>query len=320
MPATLRPLSHECKLPLVLEAGHEAELLVEVLIKMKEQLERELLSSGGILFRGYQIGGADGFRSLVNAFGGRLLSYEYASTPRTHIADNVYTSTEYPASQHIPLHNEQSYTHEWPMKLWLSCMIPAASGGETPIADSREIYRQIPTWIRERFTDRKLMYVRNYGNGLDLPWQKAFGFTDRIEVEAYCRRKGIDFEWREDGELRTRQICEAVARHPITGDMVWFNQAHLFHVSNLEPEIREALLESVEQEDLPRNTYYADGGEIDIEALEEIRSVLKAATLTFDWRRDDVLLIDNMLSAHGRRPYTGPRKVLVAMTEPHSSS
>jgi hypothetical protein len=28
--------------------------------------------------------------------------------------------------------------------------------------------------------------------------------------------------------------------------------------------------------------------------------------------------VDNMLAAHGRRPFSGPRKILVAMTEPGS--
>jgi hypothetical protein len=32
------------------------------------------------------------------------------------------------------------------------------------------------------------------------------------------------------------------------------------------------------------------------------------------WRRGDLLLIDNMLTAHGRRPCTGDRRVLVAMS------
>ena len=78
-------------------------------------------------------------------------------------------------------------------------------------------------------------------NGLDLPWEQAFNSEDRQVVERFCRSNRIDLEWKADGELRTRQVCQAVARHPHTGESVWFNQAHLFHVSNLATkDFREA--------------------------------------------------------------------------------
>jgi alpha-ketoglutarate-dependent taurine dioxygenase len=35
--------------------------------------------------------------------------------------------------------------------------------------------------------------------------------------------------------------------------------------------------------------------------------------ISFRWERGDVLLLDNYLVAHGRNPYEGPRKILVAM-------
>src|SRR5690606_12407109 len=110
---------------------------------------------------------------------------------------------------------------------WFYCVTCAKTGGETPIADSRRIYRQMSESIRERFASRGLMYVRNYGGGLDVEWQKVFNSDDRSVVERYCRAHAIGFEWKDDGELRTRQRCQAVARHPKTQEMVWFNQAHL---------------------------------------------------------------------------------------------
>jgi alpha-ketoglutarate-dependent taurine dioxygenase len=135
-------------------------------------------------------------------------------------------------------------------------------------------------------------------------------------VEAYCRAHGIVCEWKDDGELRTRQTCQAVARHPVTRDWVWFNQAHLFHVSNLEPEVRDALLDVLDEADLPRNAYYGDGSPIEDAILEEIRGVLDEQTVSFPWQQGDVMMLDNMLAAHARAPFKGPRKVVVAMAEP----
>jgi hypothetical protein len=218
------------------------------------------------------------------------------------------------------LHNEHDYTLERPKKNWFYSVIPAETGGETPIADSREIYRRVPVRIRERLLEKRLMYVRNYGGGLDVSWEQVFNTEDRQVVERYCRTHAIHCEWKDDGELRTRQVCQAVACHPLTRDMVWFNQAHLFHVSNLPPEVRDSLLDAVDEEDLPRNVYYGDGMPIEDALLDEVRGVLDDCTISFPWLRDDVLMLDNMLAAHARSPFTGKRKVVVAMAEGYSES
>lgn len=316
---TVRPLLPEQgRLPLLVEAADDSTSLLQVFDELKELVDEHLLRDGGILFRGFGLEGAEQFRQFAASFGHPLLNYEFGSTPRTNVTQGVYTSTEYPAHQHIPLHNEQAYSRDWPMKIWFYSMIAAKSGGETPIADSREVYRRVPAHIRERFVSKGLMYVRNFGNGLDVSWEDVFNTEDPQEVEAYCAAHGIVCEWKDDGELRTRQVCQAVAQHPVTGDMVWFNQAHLFHISNLPPEVRESLLDIVDEEDLPRNVYYGDGSPIEDEVLEAIRAVLEDCKISFLWQEGDVMMLDNMLAAHARSPFEGPRKVIVAMAEGYS--
>jgi alpha-ketoglutarate-dependent taurine dioxygenase len=277
-----------------------------------------LEQTGGLLLRGFEVDGVSGFRTFAQGFGHPLLGYEFGSTPRSNLTAGIYSSTEYPAHQSIPLHNEQSYARTWPLKIWFYCPLPSPEGGETPIADSREVYRRMPARLRERWAERGLLYVRNYGGGLDVPWPKVFNTTERAEVESFCRANGISCEWKSDGELRTRQICQAVAQHPRTGEWVWFNQAHLFHVSALEAELREVLLDAVTPEDLPRNVYYADGAPIEESLLDEVRGVLHECQVIFPWQAGDILILDNMLSAHARQPFQGPRQVVVAMAEPHS--
>jgi alpha-ketoglutarate-dependent taurine dioxygenase len=312
----MRPLCGAGPLPMLVEMppGIAPD---QALALARQVAAAELSRHGGLLFRGLPLGGADDFRGFSAGFGHPLLSYEFGSTPRSQVTEGIYTSTEYPPHQNIPLHNEQAYTRDWPMKIWFWCQLPALEGGETPIADSRAVYRRMPPAIRDRFAEHGLIYVRNFGNGLDLPWQQVFGTDSRAEVEAYCRAHAIECEWKDDGELRTRQLCQGVARHPATGEMIWFNQAHLFHASNLEPEAREALLEIVEEADLPRNVLHGDGTPIEDAALAEIRGVLAAETISFPWQSGDVLMLDNMLTAHARAPFKGPRKVVVAMAEAH---
>ncbi|MCV4274366.1 TauD/TfdA family dioxygenase [Pseudomonas capsici] len=310
----------ELTLPFIFQAPAAGDTWQAHREQIQQVVDAELPRAGGVLFRGFAFKGEADFEAFASSFGHELLTYDYASTPRTKLNNRVYTSTEYPAHQVIPLHNEQSYSLNWPMKIWFHCVQASQVGGETPIADSREVYRQLDPVIRQRFADKRLMYVRNYGNGLDLPWQQAFSTEDRAQVEQYCKASNIDFEWNEEGELSTRQVCQAVARHPVSGEWVWFNQAHLFHISNLAPAVRETLISIVGEEGVPRNVFYGDGSPIELEALEHVRAVLQRCQVSFPWQAGDVLMLDNMLVAHGRSTFQGARKVVVAMAEPASAS
>jgi alpha-ketoglutarate-dependent taurine dioxygenase len=305
-------------LPVVLELEAAPGDALRVAAQQRKTVETALALHGAVLLRGLALAGTAEFRGLVESYDRALLEYDFASTPRTELGGGVYTSTEYPAHQAIPLHNEQSYARTWPLRLWFFCEVAPQSGGCTPLGDSRAIHDALPARLRARFEGRGIQYVRNYGGGLDLPWARVFRSADRQTVERYCRENGIACEWKADGGLRTRQTSQAMLRHPTTGAWLWFNQAHLFHVSSLAADVREALLELVAAPDLPRNAYYGDGAAIEDEVLDEIRAVLRAHERTFDWRRGDVLLVDNMAVAHAREPFSGPRKVSVAMTEPCS--
>jgi alpha-ketoglutarate-dependent taurine dioxygenase len=308
----LRP---DAPLPLVFEPAVDGLDVKDWIAKHREPVMDKLTAHGAILFRGFDVGTVAEFEGFMQTLAGELLDYSYRSTPRSQVSGRVYTSTEYPAHQTIPQHNEMSYTRSWPLVVGFFCAEPAEEGGETPIADSRAVFQRVDPAIRDRFETKSVMYVRNYGDALDLPWQDVFQTDDRSAAEAYCRRAGIEFEWKGEDRLRTSQVCQAVAAHPRTGQMVWFNQAHLFHVSSMGQEIRDALLNSAGNEP-PRNAYYGDGSAIDERDLDQIRAAYDAESVVFSWQKGDILLVDNMLVSHGRRPYRGRRKVVVAMAQP----
>ena len=255
------------------------------------------------------------FEQFARSISPQLLDYSERAAPRTEVGDKVYTSTEFPSDQHIPLHHEMSYSHNWPMKLWFYCQQPAQQGGRTPIADDRKVFHLIDRKIKEQFMNKRVMYVRNYGEGVDLSWQEAFQTNDRSIVEHYCHKSGMQLEWLDNTRLRTRQVRQAVATHPRTGDVVWFNHAHMFHISNLQPNVRASLLAEFKDDELPRNAFYGDGSRIETSVLDEIREIYRAATISFPWQVGDILMLDNFLASHGREPFVGPRKILVAMAE-----
>jgi alpha-ketoglutarate-dependent taurine dioxygenase len=311
-PGSLVKVSGE-GLPLVLEPRLKGVDLLAWAASSIKEIEARLHERGGLLFRGFEVGGVEVFERFMRVTSGALLEYTYASTPRTSVGGGVYTSTEYPAHLPIPLHNEMSYSRSWPARVGFYCQRAAERGGETPVADSRRVLTLISPSVREAFASVGVMYVRNYGEGLDLSWEQVFKTESRAEVEEFCRRSGIEYEWKGGGRLRTRQVCQATARHPQTGEEVWFNQAHLFHVSALEAPLRERLLSQFKEEDLPRNAYYGDGSPIEEAALEEVRAAYAEASVKFNWAEGDILLLDNVLAAHGREPYAGARSILVGM-------
>jgi len=281
----------------------------------RDPILARLEQQGVVLLRDLDIMSTGQFATLAAAlFGDSLLSYSNRSTPRTELKGRVYTSTEYPKEESIPQHNENSYSHEWPMKIAFLCLIAADRGGATPVADSRAVYRRIPAGIREKFQRKGVMYVRHYSS-VGLPWQEVFQVQTRGEVDAYCQHHGIRARWLGDDQLRTEQVCPAVATHPHTGESVWFNQAHLFHVSNHTAENREALLRTFGADRLPRQAYYGDGEALEEDVLQTIRAIYEEEKIAFEWRSGDMVLLDNMLYSHGRDPFEGPRKVLVAMAE-----
>jgi amino acid adenylation domain-containing protein len=308
------------RLPLVVQPNNGDIDLIGWAKNNREFIETNLLQHSGILFRGFDIDTIDSFDQFTKAIAPVQLEYMDQHTPRTRLAGKIYTSTEYPAEHVIPFHSENSKNHVWPMKIWFYCVQPAEQGGATPIADNAKVFELLAPEIRDRFVEKKVMYVRNFGEGVGLPWQTVFQTAERSEVEAYCREAGMEFEWKDENRLRTSHVCQSVAQHPHTKKMLWFNQAHLFHISSLEASARESLLSIFKEHELPSNAYYGDGSPIEDSIIEEIREAFKQASTAFPWQSRDILMLDNMAIAHGRTPYSGPRKVVVAMAESFSNS
>lgn len=279
-----------------------------------------LVEHGALLFRGFNIPDARTFRDCAAGFSGHLLDYPERAAQRETIVDQVFTSTAMASDQSIPLHHEMSYSHQWPSRLYFYCDTPAQTGGETPIAWDRDVYPALPKDITDAFEARRVLYVRNFDDDLDLPWSEVFQTEDRSEVEAYCRASGTAFEWLGGNRLRTRQVRQAIAHHPVTGEKVWFNHAALFHSSNMPADLREALTRQRGEDGLPRNAYFGDGAPIPDHVVETIRATYRANSVAFAWQREDMLAVDNFLCTHGRNPFSGRRCTLVAMSDLFVSS
>ena len=304
--------------PVAIEPA-EADLdLAEWARAASASIHGHLHRHGAVLFRGFELRDASDFERTVRALSatGELMDYVENTSPRTTVQGNVKTSTDHPAAQEIVLHNEHSFSNVFPSKLFLHCRRAPDRGGETPLADCRRILARLSPSIRERFAAAGYMYVRNFGDGFGPDWPEVFGTGDADALERYLRTHDIEFEWKGGGRLQIRYRRPTEARHPVTGERVWFNHVLFWHVSSLEPSVRDLFTRSFLEADLPNHSFYGDGASIEPEVIDELRRAYGEETTLTPWQPGDVLLVDNLLLAHGRRPYTGERLILFAMSDP----
>ncbi|WP_316775247.1 TauD/TfdA family dioxygenase [Streptomyces sasae] len=273
-----------------------------------------LTAEKALVMRGFGVAPGE-LDDVLDALLPDRLAYVHGNSPRTKVGRNVYTSTEYPAALAISMHNEMSYASRWPTRLAFYCETAPGSGGATPVIDGELWLESVGPEIRESFADG-VRYLQNLhgGYGLGKSWQQTFETEDRSVVEAFLAESAATWEWRSDGGLRIEQLRPAFVRHPVTGAEVWFNQADQWHPAGLGDETARALTQIMPPEDLPQSATFADGSPIPDEYITKIRDLGLEKAVDVDWHVGDLLLIDNVLVGHGRRPFDGPRRVLVAMS------
>jgi alpha-ketoglutarate-dependent taurine dioxygenase len=276
------------------------------------QVRAALAGAGAVLVRGLPETTAEAFAADAERLIGTLLDYNERSSPRTALGHRIHTSTEYPASLPIPLHHENSYAARWPRWIAFLCVAPAVSGGRTPIADGRAVLAALPATIRDTFERRGVRYVRRFGGALGLSARAAFG-AEGSALDAALAEAGYRVARDCDGGLVTQRDGPALRTHPDTGEAVWFNHAHFFHPAAVAPDgLPEAATRA-----LPYDVRYGDGGVIDASTIAAIGAVYRRVSIAFSWRAGDLLLLDNMLFAHGREAFTGARRVWTAQGTVH---
>ena len=332
-PAFDQSLFGQEPLPLVLapKRAMAREAFIELLRDQREPLRRQLLVHGGLLFRGFPLQNAQDFSDALEALGtGNSVSYIGGDSPRTKVTGAVYTSTEAPPALKIPLHNELSFVRHYPKHIFFFCEVAPNAQGETILGDARRVYRTLDPAVRSRFMERQLKYVSAYyGKSvvMDLlnslqpshkSWREVFETSDPREVERLCREHEFAFDWHRDANwLRISQTRPAAITHPETQEWVWFSQAHLY---DFNPRLLGAWrwvgakLFYARKHMRLHEVFHADGGTIARADLYHIMDTLDANTVAFPWKRGDMLVLDNVLSMHGRAPFEGKRRILAAMT------
>jgi alpha-ketoglutarate-dependent taurine dioxygenase len=283
-------------------------------------LREAVTARGALLIRGLGLTNPEQAGALFTRLGGPLMANREAFAPRRPFARGVYSSSKWPASRPMSMHHELSYAYEIPTLMLFACISAPRSGGATAISDSPTMLDTLPGAVVARFLKQGWLLTRNYNDDIGSSIADSFGTNDRCYVEAYCRANAIEFAWQPGGGLRTRQRRAAVVRHPHCWVRCWFNQVAFLNQWTLEPEVREYLIETYGPDGLPFNTAYGDGEPIEPDVIDLIVRTYDAHTLREPWQPGDLMLIDNIRTAHSRDPFTGHREILVAMTDPTTAT
>jgi alpha-ketoglutarate-dependent taurine dioxygenase len=244
-----------------------------------------------------------------------LMTEREAFAARQVYSDGVYSSSKWPPNQPMCMHHELSYALEFPGMMLFACLGAASAGGATGVADSPTVLNALPAELVQRFEREGWLLTRTYNDDIGASYADAFGTDDRAAVESYCRANAIEFEWQPDGELRTRQRRSAVVRHPITGQRCWFNQIAFLNEWTMDPEVHEYLVDVYGADGLPFNTRFGNGDPISQDVVELLTGIYDAHTAREPWQAGDLMLVDNIRSAHSREAFEGSREVLVGMAD-----
>jgi alpha-ketoglutarate-dependent taurine dioxygenase len=281
----------------------------------RDALRAFVAEHGALLVRGLGLRDATEAEAVFQRLGTLMTEME-AFAPRRRYAEGVYSSSKWPANQPMCMHHELSYAQEPPSLMLFACLTAPASGGATPVADAPTVLDALPPDLVERAARDGWLLIRNYNDEIGASLADAFGTDDPGAIETYCGAKRIEFEWQPDGGLRTWQRREAVVRHPLTGRRCWFNQIAFLNEWTLAPELREYLVDEYGQDGLPFNTRFGNGDPVGADVVQAINEVYEANTVREPWESGDLLLVDNVRTAHARDPFEGPRDIVVGMADP----
>jgi alpha-ketoglutarate-dependent taurine dioxygenase len=281
----------------------------------RDALRAVVAEHGSVLVRGLGLRDAAEIGAVFQRLATGLMTEKEAFASRRTYSDGVYSSSKWPPNQPMCMHHELSYTLQFPGLMLFACLSAPTDGGATAVADSPTVLAALPTELIERFEREGWLLTRSYNDEIGASFAEAFGTQDRGAVESYCRANAIEFGWQPDGALRTRQRRSAVVRHPVTGQRCWFNQIAFLNEWTLDPEVREFLVDAYGADGLPFNTRFGNGDPIGEDVVQLLNSLYEANTAREPWQAGDLMLVDNVRTAHSRDPFTGSREVLVAMAD-----
>jgi alpha-ketoglutarate-dependent taurine dioxygenase len=302
--------------PLVLECRTSKATLDDVaawIAPQRDKLCEQAARYGAILFRGFPLATADDFDHFVAAFDLPNFPYEgsLSNAVRVNRTPRVFTANEAPPSVSIFLHHEMAQTPVYPSKLFFFCERAAEEGGATPLCRSDVLWQQLerrcPTFARD-CQQKALRYSHvmpsesDANSGMGRSWQSTLSAATRADAERRLAGLGYSWHWLDDGCLRVATPVLPAVRELSNGRKSFFNQLIAAYRGWKDS-----------RNDPAKSITHGDGSPLDREAIGIAIEIADELTFDVPWQTGDVALVDNYVTMHGRRTFSGTRKVLASL-------
>lgn len=291
----------------------ERQALPDFIKSHKRGMTHQVESVGAVLFRGFNIDTAEKLDDVVSAYGEPGFTYEksLSNAVRINLTPRVFTANEAPSDVTIYMHHEMAQTPIYPSKLFFGCLLAPESGGATPICRSDwvldRLKKEAPALVKA-FRDKGVTYKHTMPgetdsqSGQGRSWQDTLSVTRKKHAEARLAELNYKWNWQDDGSLMVQTPKLEAIRDLGNGEESFFNQ------------LIAAFRGWEDKRNDPRKSVrHGDGSEIDIDALTRAIEIADELTYDLNWDAGDVVLIDNFRVMHGRKPYTGKRKVVASL-------
>ena len=313
----------------LLEQRSVDDILFPLCLRMKESVSKEefytwaktqgaewrrlLLHHGAILLRGCPVDEPQDFERLLDDAGFPRMPYVGGAAPRNAVTSRVLTSNESPPSEPIPFHHEMAQVPNPPAYIFFYCDLPPEEGGETPIVHSHQVYKRfvgIDCDFAAKVERTGVRYIRimpeedDPSSAIGRSWKSTF-LTDKKSVaEEKMRQLGTTWTWLADGNLRTETATVPGIRvEPRTQRKTFFNSMVAAYTGWID-----------QRNDPTKSVTCGDGTPVDGDVLLKTGQAMLEECVAFVWQKGDVLLIDNQLVLHSRRPFSGKRRILASIS------
>ena len=303
--------------PLVLEPslgeGVKREDLLSWLSENREELRAMMLKHGAVLLRGFPVSGADDFEAVLDSAEFENMPYIGGAATREQVTNKrVLTANEAPPDEPIPFHHEMAQVPDPPAYIFFYCDIAPETGGETAIVHSNRVYQRFahesPDFAK-KIEEEGVRYIRvmpdqdDKTSPIGRSWRSTFLTQTRDEAEEKMRAIGSTWRWQDDGNLYTQTaLVPAIRREGRSGMKTFFNSMVAAYTGWTDS-----------RNDAKKAVVCGDGSPVDGQAIMKVSKAMDEECVAFRWEAGDVLMVDNSLVMHCRRPYKGDRRILASI-------
>jgi alpha-ketoglutarate-dependent taurine dioxygenase len=312
--------------PLIIDGSDKTE---EWFGKNLPEIEQQLNKHGALLFRNFPLESRNHLERILKTLVPvqSVLDYKGGTSPREKMGEGIYSSTKMPFFLKIPLHSEMAYRKRFPKKILFFCETAPLWRGETPIVDIRKVYQDVPIEIRNKLESEGIIYYRHLKNFtrsrkiltklnpmIEMgTWQFVFKTSSPADVDLYAAENHYETKWLPDGSVILKTTLPATLTKGS-----WFNSFHFFQVHHRIWGWMNTIAYTIFSKLSRSPDMSATTGKLQRLSSDEISKIVDAYEknmTSFRWQKGDLLYLDNTVTAHGRSPYLGKRKILVSLAE-----